>query len=74
METRLSNTFKTTNFTKLTKAILESSYRVLQVMPKWKTLNWLVYFSRAVENIQIDITLAMFGKKFGETTLFRRPT
>ena len=74
METRLSNTFKTTNVTKLTKAILESSYRVLQVMPKWKTLNGLVYFSRAVENIQIDITLAMFGKKFGETTLFRRPT
>ena len=34
MEMRLSNIFKTTNVPKLTKAILESSYRVLQVTYK----------------------------------------
>ena len=33
MEKRLSNIFKTTNVTKLTKAILKSSYRVLQEPP-----------------------------------------
>ena len=31
METRLSNIFKTTNVTNLTKVIQESSYRVLQI-------------------------------------------
>ena len=34
METRLSNIFKTANIKKLTKVILESSYRVLQVTSK----------------------------------------
>ena len=34
METRLPNTFKTTNLTNLTKVIQESSYRVLQVTSK----------------------------------------
>ena len=38
METRLSNIFKTTNVTYLTKVILERSYKVLQVTSKWKTL------------------------------------
>ena len=34
METRLTNIFKTRNVSKLTKTILESSYRVLQVTSK----------------------------------------
>ena len=34
METRLSNIFKTTKVTNLTKVILESSYKVLQVTCK----------------------------------------
>ena len=44
MEKRLCNVFKTTNVTKLTKMNLKSSYRVLQVTSKWKTLKQLVYF------------------------------
>ena len=38
METRLPIIFKTTNITNLTKIIQESSYRVLQVTSKQKTL------------------------------------
>ena len=38
MEKRLSNIFETTNIIKLSKAILKSFYRVLQVTCKWKTL------------------------------------
>ena len=34
MEVRLSNIFKITRVTKLTKAVLESFYRVLQVTSK----------------------------------------
>ena len=49
METRLSNIFKTTNVTNLTKVIQQSSYRVLQVTSKWKTLKQPVYFLKAVE-------------------------
>ena len=64
METRLSNIFKTTNVTNLTKVIQESSYRVLQVTSKWKTLKQPVYFLKAVE---------YFGKSC-KTTLFRKPT
>ena len=65
MEKGLSNSLKTTDVTKLTKAILKSSYRVLQVTPKWKTLKQTVYFFRDVEfwptfAIQISITLAIF--------------
>ena len=37
MKKRLLNIFKTKNFTKLTKAILKSSYRVLEVTSKSKT-------------------------------------
>ena len=49
METRLSNIFETKNVTNLTKLILESSYRVLKVTFKWKTLKQPVYFLKAVE-------------------------
>ena len=67
METRLSNIFKTINVTKLTKTFLESSYRVLQVTTKCKTLKRSV-FLRAIEfwatlYIQIDTALAIFWEK-----------
>ena len=73
METRLSNTYKTTNVTDLTKVILESSYRVLQIKSNWKTLKQPAYFLKAVElcptfDIQIDITLAIFGEKLQNHT------
>ena len=69
METRLSNIFKTTNVTNFTKAILKSSYRVLQVTSKWKTLKQPVYVLKTVEfcstfDIQIDIPC--------KSTLFRK--
>ena len=65
MEKRLSNIIETTNVMKLTKVILKSYYRVLQVTSKWKTLKQLLYFLRAVEfcptfDIQISKTLALF--------------
>ena len=65
MEMRLCNIFKTTNFTNFTKAIRKSSYRVLLVTSKWKTLKQSVYFLKAVEfcstfDIQIGIILAIF--------------
>ena len=63
METRLSNIFKTTNVTDLTKVIQQNSYSVLQVTCKWKTLKQPVYFLKVVE---------YFGKSY-KTTLFRRP-
>ena len=68
METRLSNIFKTTNVTNLTKVILERPYKVLQVTFKWKTLNQPVYFLKALKffptfDIQIDITLIIFREK-----------
>ena len=73
MEKKLSNTFKTTNVTKMTKAIIRSSYRVLQVTSKWKTLRQPVYFVRAVEfwstfDIRVSITLAMFWEKLHNYT------
>ena len=49
MKTRLSNIFKTTNVTNLTKVIKQKSYRFLQVTSKWKTLKQPVYFLKAVE-------------------------
>ena len=57
--------FKTTNVTKLAEAILNPSYRVLQVTSKWKALKQLVYFLKTVEfwptfNIQIGIVLVIF--------------
>ena len=65
MKTRLPSIFKTTNVTKVTKFIVESSYTVLQVTSKWKTLKQPVYFNRAVElwstfDIRFDMTLAIF--------------
>ena len=73
METRLSNIFKITNVTNLTKVIQESSYRVLQVTSKQKTLKQPVYFLKVVEfcstfDIQIDITLAIFWEKLQNHT------
>ena len=60
------------------RSILQSSYRVLQVKSKWKTLKQPAYFLRAIEfwptfDIQIDITLTMFWKSC-KTKLFRNPT
>ena len=65
METTWSYIFKTTNAMNLTKAIQESSSRVLQVMSKKKTQKQPIYYLKAVEfcptfYIQIDITLAIF--------------
>ena len=73
IETRLSNILKTTNVMNFTKAILKSSYRVLQVTFKQKTLKQPVYFLKAVEfcstfDIQIDITLAIFREKLQNHT------
>ena len=77
MEKRLSSIFKTTNVTKSIKAILKSSYIVLQVTSKWKTLKQPVCFVRAVEfwptfDIQISIILAIFWKKLPNYT-FQKP-
>ena len=73
MEMRLSNIFKTTNVTKLTKTVLKSSYRVLQDIFKWKTLKQPIYFLRAVKfwptfDIQISISLAQFWEKLQNCT------
>ena len=68
METGLSIILKTKNVTKLAKAILESSYTVLQVSSNWKTLKQPDYFERSLEflptfDIKTDITLGIFCKK-----------
>ena len=73
MEMRFSNIFKTTNVANLTKVVLGSSYRVLKVTLKWKTLKQPAYFLKAVEfcpsfDIQIDITLAIFREKLQNHT------
>ena len=73
MEMRLPSIFKTTNVSKLNKTILESSYRVLQVASKWKTLKWPVYILGVVAfwatfHIQIDITLPVFWEKLQNYT------
>ena len=49
MENKLPNILKTRNITTLTKVILKSSYRVLQITSKWKTVKQPFYFLRAVE-------------------------
>ena len=59
----ISNIFKTSNVTNLTKAILKGSYRFLQVTSKWKTRKTSVYFLRAAEfwptlDIQISINFS----------------
>ena len=68
MEKKLANIFKTTKVTRFIKFLPESSYIVLQVKSKSKTLKQPVYFLRAVEfwptfDIQIEITLAIFWDK-----------
>ena len=73
MEKRFPNIFKTTNVTTLTKTILKSSYVVLQVTYKWKTLKQPVYFLRTVEfsptfDIEISITLDIFWEKMQNYT------
>ena len=73
MEMGLSNIFKTTNVMNLTKVILESSYRVLQITFKQKTLKQAVYSLKAVEfcptfDIQTDITLVIFREKLKNHT------
>ena len=73
MEKRFSNIFKTRNVTKLTKTILKSSFRVLQVTSKWPIFKQTAYFLRAFEfwptfDIQISITLAIFWKKLQNYT------
>ena len=73
METRLSNFLKTTTVTKLTKAILESSYRARQVKSKWKLLMQTGYFLRVVEfwptfDMEIDISLAILWEKLQNYT------
>ena len=50
---------------KFIDTILESSYIVLQITFKWKTLKQPIYFLGAVEfwltfDIQVDISLAIF--------------
>ena len=73
METRLSNISRTTKVKDLNKVIQESSYRVLQVTSKYKTLKQPVYFLKAVDfcptfDIQIGITLAIFQEKLPNHT------
>ena len=70
------NIFKITNVRKLTKAILKSSYRVLQVSFKWKTLKQPVYFLMAVEfwptfDIQISKTSTIFWEKLQNYTFWK---
>ena len=67
---------QTTNVTNLTKVNQESSYRVLQITSKQKTLKRLVHFLKVVEfrstfDIQIEITLAMLVKTLVETLVKR---
>ena len=57
----------------MTKVILESYYRVLQVTCKWKALKQPVCFLKAAGfcptfDIQIDITLAIFWEKLQNHT------
>ena len=72
MEKRF-NIFKRTNVKRMTKTIKKSSYRVVQVTSKWKTLQQPVYFLRTDEfwstfDIDIGVTLAIFRKKLQNYT------
>ena len=78
VETRLSNIFKTTNVTNSTKVIQQSSYSVLQVTSKWKTLKQLACFLKVVEfdllfTFKLTLLWLYFGKSC-KTTFFRKPT
>ena len=74
----MSNILKTTNVTNLTKFIQESSYRVLQVTSKQKTLKQPVYFLKQL-NFALLLTFKLtlfwlyFGKSF-KTTRLRKST
>ena len=64
----ISKIFKTAIVTNLNRVVLESSYTVLQVTFKWKTLKQPIYFLKAVEfcltfDTQIDITGYILRKK-----------
>ena len=77
MEIRLTNILNTRKVTKLSKTILETSYTVLQVTSKWKTLNQSIDLLRAFKfwatfDIQINITWLHYGKS-RQTTTFRKP-
>ena len=77
MEIRLTNILNTRKVTKLAKTILETSYTVLQVTSKWKTLNQSIDLLRAFKfwarfDIQINITWLHYGKS-RQTTTFRKP-
>ena len=72
MEKRF-NIFKRTNVKRMTKTIKKSSYRVVQVTSKWKTLQQPVYFLRTDEfwstfDIHIGVTLGIFRKKLQNYT------
>ena len=68
MEKRLPNIFKTTNVTKLTKAILKRTCRVLQVTCKWKTRKQPVCFFKGCWPT-FDIKLAYtFGYILGKVS------
>ena len=71
MEKRLSNIFETTKFTKLTKSILKSYYRVLQVTNG--RIKETCLFLRAAEfcptfDIRISIALVIFWETFQNYT------
>ena len=75
---RLHNIFKTANVTNLTKVIKESSYRILQVTSKQKTLKQPSTFQRQL-NFALLLTfkltlLWLYFRKSCKTTLFRKPT
>ena len=65
IEMRLFNIFKNTKVMKLTKVILENSFRVLQVTSKWKTLKQLVYFLKTF-GVLLTFKLTYILTKFWE--------
>ena len=78
MEARLPNIVTTTDVTKLTNIILESSYTVLQVKSKSKTLKQPVYFLGAVEtwslfNIRFHKNLGKFWNKLQHSPFYKTP-
>ena len=64
METRLYNIFKSRSATKLTKSVIESSYKILLDKNLFVTIKRPVHFLLAVEflttfDLQIGINLAI---------------
>ena len=65
MEKRLSNIFKATGVTKVTKIILKSFDRVLEVTSQWKAVKQPVCLLRVVEflpTFDIQISITFLGK------------